>query len=130
MPLLGWEIIPASRPVLAPKRSPRNILTADLEDAERPPSWWEPQADPEWRVRQWNAFDADYRNRLLAQPAGAAFTIRAPQATDATILWSQYHALKALATRLDAGIGTDRELVAFEAGLREYNKNFDRIAQN
>jgi hypothetical protein len=45
------------------------------------------------------------------------------------ILWSQYHALKALATRLDAGIGTERERIAFEAGLRAYNANYDRIAQ-
>jgi len=122
------EIVPAPRLVPAPKRSPRNILTPDLRDAE-PPSWWEPQADLEWRARQWNTFAPEYRNRILAQRAGAAFTIRAPQATDATILWSQYHALKALATRLDAGVGTDRERVSFVAGLREYNKNFDRIAQ-
>jgi hypothetical protein len=98
------EIVPVPRSV-PPKRSPRNMLT-DLSDAERPPDWWEPQADLGWRVRQWNAFPADYRNRILAQRAGAAFTIRAPQATDATILFSQYHALKALATRLDAGNGT------------------------
>ena len=123
------EIVPAPRLVPAPKRSPRNILTADLRDAERPPSWWESQADLEWRVRQWNAFSVDYRNRILAQRAGAAFTIRAPQATDATILKSQYYALKALATRLDAGVGTERERVSFDAGLREYNQNFDRIAR-
>jgi hypothetical protein len=121
------EIVPAPRPVPPSKPSPRNILTPDLRDAEPPPSWWEPQADLEWRVRQWNAFPADYRNRLLAQRAGAAFTIRAPQATDATILLSQYHALKALATRLDAGIGSERERAAFEAGLREYNANYDRV---
>lgn len=121
------EIVPAPCLVPAPKRSPRSILTPDLRDAERPPSWWEPQADLEWRVRQWNVFPADYRNRILAQRAGAAFTIRAPQATDATILLSQYHALKALATRLDAGIGSERERAGFEAGLREYNANYDRV---
>lgn len=123
------EIVPVPRPVFAPKRSPRHILTDDLCDAEPPPSWWEPQADSEWRARQWNAFSAGYRNRLLAQRAGAAFTIRAPQATDATILLSQYHALKALAIRLDAGVATERERVAFGAGLREYNANYDRIAR-
>jgi len=90
----------ASRALALPKRSPRHVLTPDLRDAERPPDWWEAQADEDWRVRQWNAFDSDYRNRLLAQRAGAAFTIRPPQASDATIPWSQYHALKALATRL------------------------------
>src|SRR5262249_54506068 len=97
------------------------ITFADLHDAERPPSFWEPQADEEWRIRQWNRFPADYRKRLLAERAGTAFTNRAPQATDAVILLSQYHALKALATRLDAGVATKRERVAFEAGLREYN---------
>lgn len=121
------EIIPASRPILPTKGSPLHILTPDLADAEAPPSWWEPQAERNWRIRQWNAFSADYRNRLLAQRAGTAFSIRPPKATDEVILWSQYHALKALATRLDAGIGTERERVSFEAGLREYNTNFDRI---
>jgi hypothetical protein len=72
-------------------------------------------------------FPASYRNRLLAERVDAVFSARPPQATDATILWSQYHALKALATRLDAGIATERERVAYEAGLREYNANFDRI---
>lgn len=43
------------------------------------------------------------------------------------ILLSQYHALKALATRLDAGVATERERVAFEAGLPEYDANYDRI---
>ena len=123
------EIVLATRPVPAPKRSPRNVLTPDLREAERPPSWWEPGADPGWRLAQWNTFSADYRNRVLAQRAGAAFTIRAPQATDATVLWSQYYALKALAVRLDAGVATERERVSFVAGLREYNANFDRIAQ-
>jgi len=55
--------------------------------------------------------------------------VRQPQATDEVVLWSQYHALKALATRLDVGIGSERERVAFEAGLREYNTNYDHIAQ-
>jgi len=94
---------------------------------EAPPSWWEPQADPAWRSSIWVRFPADYRNQLLAQRAGAVFSIRPPDSTDRVILWSQYHALKALATRLDAGIGTERERVAFEAGLREYNANYDRI---
>jgi hypothetical protein len=98
-----------------------------LRDAERPPDWWETQADEDWRVRQWNVFDSDYRNRLLAQRADAAFTIHPPNAPGAVILWSQYHALKALATRLDAGIGPERERVAFEVGLREYDANYDRI---
>jgi hypothetical protein len=121
------EITPAQRPLAPPNRPVQHILTPDLADAEPPPSWWEPQADLEWRIRQWNAFDSYYRNRLLAQRAGAAFAIRVSEATDATILWSQYHALKALATRLDAGIATERERTAFGAGLREYDQNFERV---
>ena len=121
MPVRGeTRIVPAK-----PKSRPAEIIPS----GDGPPSWWEPQADPGWRHTAWAGFSADYRNRLLARRAGAAFTIRPPEATDAVILWSQFHALKALATRLDAGIGTEREHVAFEAGLREYNANFDRIAQ-
>lgn len=50
-----------------------------------------------------------------------------PPLTDAVILRTQYHALMALATRLDRGVGTEREQAAFEAGLREYNANFERV---
>ncbi len=103
---------------------PGPVLAAS---GDGPPSWWEPQADPGWRREIWAGFPSGYRNRLLAQRAGPSFTIRPPDATDKVILWSQYHALKALATRLDAGIATERERVSFEAGLREYNANFDRI---
>ncbi len=110
-------------------RSARSVQARPASNGDGPPSWWEPQASEDWRGDQWAAFPADYRNRILAQRAGAAFTIRAPRAADATILWSQYHALKALATRLDAGIATERERGAFVAGLREYNVNYDRIAQ-
>jgi hypothetical protein len=35
--------------------------------------------------------------------------------------------LRALAVRLDGGVATDRERVSFEAGLGEYNVNYDRI---
>lgn len=107
----------------------RIVKARPASNGDGPPSWWEPQAAEDWRGDQWAAFPADYRNRILAQRAGTAFTIRAPQAANATVLWSQFYALKAMATRLDAEIGTERERVAFEAGLREYNKNFDRIAQ-
>jgi len=101
-------------------------ILAGSEDG-LPPPWWEPQADHGWRQKVWAGFPADYRSQLLAQRAGPAFTIRPPDATDKVILWSQYHALKALAVRLDAGIATERERAAFEAGLRGYNANYDRI---
>lgn len=54
--------------------------------------------------------------------------VQRPQLTDAVVLRSQYHALMALAIRLDAGVGTEREQAAFEAALRGYNANYDRIA--
>jgi hypothetical protein len=117
------EIVPA-KPFSARPAHPVPILRAS-EDG--PPSWWEPQADEEYRCKMWAGFPVEYRNQLLAQRAGAAFTIRLPDATDKAILWSQYHALKALAVRLDAGIGSERERAAFEAGLREYDANYDRI---
>jgi hypothetical protein len=116
------EIVPV-RPL--PARPARAL--PDSSDSEGPPSWWEPQGDPEWRRTVWAGFPADYRNGLLAARAGPAFTIRPPEASDRVILWSQYHVLRALATRLDAGIGTERERAAFEAGLREYSANYDRI---
>jgi hypothetical protein len=89
-----------------------------------PPSWWEPQANEDWRRKIWTKFPNDYRNRLLAQRASPAFAV-SPTKYE-VILFSQYHALKALATRLDAGIGTDRDRASFEAGLREYNANLGR----
>jgi hypothetical protein len=111
---------------VAAKPKPRPV---EIASGEKPPSWWEPHADLHWRFTIWAGFPADYRERLLAQRTGSAFSIRPPEAADKVILWSQYHALKALATRLDAGIGTERERIAFEAGLRAYNANYDRIAQ-
>ena len=131
-----WEIVPTTRPVAPVRPAPPDTRIvparpkpklAGILSGEKPPSWWEPQAEEGWRREIWAGFPADYRNRLFAQRAGAAFSIRPPEATDEVILWSQYHALKAIATRLDAGIGTERERVAFEAGLREYNANYDRI---
>lgn len=106
------EIVPVSRPV-SPKR--RSSLSPDGK------FWWE-------REKIKRSFVLETAAPQMKQ-AGAAFTIRPPQATNDVILRSQFHALKALAVRLDAGIGSERERAAFEAGLREYNKNFDRIAR-
>jgi hypothetical protein len=53
--------------------------------------------------------------------------VRRPDEADAVTLWEQYHFLKALAVRLDAGRGTERDRVMFEAGLREYDTNFERV---
>ncbi len=108
------EIVRAARPA-APARSAQaeerivtarpKLRAAEIAFGERPPTWWEPQADEDWRRNVWAGFPDDYRQQLLARRAGAAFSIRPPEAPDQVILWSQYHALKALATRLDAGIG-------------------------
>jgi hypothetical protein len=50
-----------------------------------------------------------------------------PMPADSLTLFEQYHVLKALAARLEAGRGTERDRVMFEAGLREYNLNYDSI---
>ncbi len=121
------DVVPARSEIVPAKARPARPGPVLAASRDGPPAWWEPQADPEWRRSVWAGFPADYRNRLLAERAGAAFTIRPPDAADKTILWSQYYALKVLATRLDARIATARERVSFEAGLAEYNANFDRI---
>jgi len=46
---------------------------------------------------------------------------------DGVTLWEQYHLLRAIAARLDAGRGTEQDRAMFEAGLREYNTNYARI---
>ncbi len=109
---------------IVPKPKPR---LAEIPSGDGPPSWWEPcwepQAGESWPLGILAGF-SPHCDQLLR---GGASTIRPPEATDRVILWSQFHALKALATRLDAGIATERERVAFEAGLRKYDANFDRV---
>jgi hypothetical protein len=77
-----------------------------------------------------NRIPAEVLNSFWDSPqrAGAAFTIRPPDGKSEVVLWSQYHALKALAVRLDGGVATERERAVFEAGLKEYDRNYDRIA--
>ena len=136
------EIVPAKpRPA-----RPGAVLSASGDD---PPSWWEPQADLGWRIMIWNGFSAEYKARLIAQgpeqpgrglpmPGGfsagplatrtfSPFPLRRPDEMDAVSLWEQYYFLKALGVRLDAGRGTERDRQMFEAGLREYDANYDRI---
>ncbi len=120
---LAWPVQAEARIIPVRRESP----LAEMLAGEVPPTWWEPQGDLGWRRQTWASYPADYRRRLLAERAGAAFTIRPPDASDKVILWSQYHLLKALATRLDAGIATERERAAFEAGLREYDAHYDRV---
>jgi hypothetical protein len=101
------------------------------------PDWFREEFPQDAAVVPWRERDAEsraYYQRMHSQVAAnrarlATAEFRAPEASDAALLWSQYHFLKAMATRLDAGIATERELAAFKAGLQEYNVNYDRIAQ-
>jgi hypothetical protein len=34
------------------------------------PSWWEPQAEKDWRAEQWNRLSVEYRSQLLAERTG------------------------------------------------------------
>jgi hypothetical protein len=52
-------------------------------------------------------------------------TITAP--VGRVTLFEQYHFLKALAVRLDAGRGTECDRAMFEKGLQEYNANYQHI---
>lgn len=99
--------------------------SVSLLATETPPSWFEPQATLEYRQSMWGGLDSAYKNRLLAQRPGA--TLRTPETACEETLWEQYHFLKALTVRLDVGLGTERDRAMFEAGLREYNANYDRI---
>jgi hypothetical protein len=46
---------------------------------------------------------------------------------DKVTLFEQFYFLKALAARLDAGRGTERDRAMFVAGLQQYDENYDRI---
>jgi hypothetical protein len=83
---------------------------------------------PEKPLNQWEAFDSGGLTGMEAFEREGA--IGSQQASDEVTLRSQYHALKALAVRLDAGVGTERERVAFEFGLREYEANYQRIRES
>ncbi len=127
------EIVPAGR-AQAPER---------LRSGDAPPPWWFPgEAD---RRKRWQKLTPEYRAQierdhqpkpdrgygLPGEPIGplaiAPDVLKRPAEADAVTLREQYHVLKALAVRLDAGRGTERDRVMFEAWLREYNANYDRI---
>jgi hypothetical protein len=108
---------------IVPVKDRRALLIGE-KPVERPPEWFEPDVRECTRNAIWLELGPVERNRLLAQRSALSFSVRAPVDV---ILWSQYHALKALAIRLDAGIGTERDRAMFEAGLREYDANYDRI---
>lgn len=103
----------------SPRTSGLDALGRPLEN---PPAWFEQAVRPATRRAMWIETPPDERERLCAQRS--AFTVRAPD--DVTLL-SQFHMLKALAVRLDAGIGTERDRALFEVGLRQYDVTFERV---
>jgi hypothetical protein len=135
----GGQEVPYARAEIVPARgcsvhSGRARVPA--VEREAPPSWWALEMPEEWRRSAWAHFPAEIRNQILAEragrpapnrPAAAAERIQPPDPLNTVILWSQYYALKALAVRLDGGIGMEAERTAFEAWLREYHANFDRL---
>jgi hypothetical protein len=135
----GDTEVPSARAEIVPARglsAPSGRALVPGVEREAPPSWWALEMPEEWRRSAWAHSPAEIRNQILAEragrpapnrPATAAARLRSPDPLDAVILWSQYYALKALAVRLDGGIGTEAERAAFEAGLREYDANFDRL---
>lgn len=130
VPLTRAGIVPATRALARPGPCQTKPRPADPDpDSETPPSWWEPQGDACWRREQWNRFSAEHRAELLRQRLGLSFALRTPGEADAATLWEQYHFLKALAVRLDAERGTEKDRAMFEAGLREYNSNYERVRQ-
>ncbi len=117
------EIVPATRPVARPGSIVR--VSGDVSTA---PAWL-----PSSRARKWPGMSETQRRCLAeehgSRPVPGTRLIRTPDEADAATLWEQYHFLKALAVRLDTGRGAERDRSMFEAGLREYDANYDRIAQ-
>lgn len=117
----GSEIVPARResalswPVLA-------------RSGEDEPSWFRSEFPQDAKAMRWR--ERDEGSREFYRKAHAAMqgvTVRRPDGVDSVTLREQFHFLKALAVRLDAGRGTKRDREMFEAGLVEYNRNFDAI---
>jgi hypothetical protein len=99
---------------------------------EIPPSWWATEMPDEWRRSAWAHFPVEVRKQILAdgrgRPAPAATgRISSPDPLDAAALWSLYEALKALAVRLDVGLGTEEDRIAFERWLHVYDGMFERV---
>ena len=110
---------------IVPARRVQSELLVGERPLEKPPEWFEPDVRQGTRIAMWCEYSPEERERLLAQDS--ALSVRAPGASDEIVLLSQYHALKALAVLLDAGVGTERDRAMFEAGLREYNATYNRI---
>jgi hypothetical protein len=119
------EIVHAERQALP--------ATPVLVRSESEPEWFAREFPQDARAVPWRKRDEESREYYRQAHAGMerlrVSLPRRPDDTDSVTLWEQYHFLKALAVRLDAGRGTDRDRELFQAGLLEYNARFDRIAQ-
>lgn len=102
-----------------------------LARSEPEPEWFAREFPQDARAMPWRKRDEESREYFRSQHAGMERSKmslpRRPDETDSVTLWEQYHFLKAIAVRLDAERGTERDCEMFEAGLREYNTNYDRI---
>lgn len=58
-------------------------------------------------------------------------SVRAPEhssrLSEPDRLWAQYYALRAMAVKLDADVGTEQEEILFRRALAEYDSLFDRL---
>ncbi len=102
-----------------------------LAKSEPEPDWYEREFPQDAGRTPWRKLEERqreyYRSRYAAMERSKVSLPRRPDEADSVTLWEQFHFLKALAVRLDAGRGTERDRKMFEAGLREYNANYDRI---
>lgn len=119
-------------PVTAGTAPARPILAR----SEPEPDWFAREFPQEVAKLPWRKRDEENRDYFRSQHAAWARAAvehsksslpRRPDEADLVTLWEQYHFLKAVAVRLDAGRGTEWDREMFDAGLREYNANYDRI---
>lgn len=115
------EIVPARRE----SAPPRPVLARSGDE----PSWFQSKFPQDAKAMRWRERDEGSREFYRkAHAAMQGITVRRPDGVeDSATLWEQFHFLKALAVRLDAGRGTERDRSIFEVGLREFNANYDRI---
>jgi len=117
---------------------PLEIVRVPSRTAPGRPILARSEPEPEWFAREfpqdaakipWRARGEQSRDyyRSLHATMEVSLPARLDEA-DSVTLWGQFHFLKALAVRLDTGHGTEQDREMFEAGLREYNVNYDRIA--
>jgi hypothetical protein len=101
-----------------------------LARSDSEPEWYSFEFPQDAKRTPWQKLKAEqreyYQSRHTAVERSKVSLPQRPDEMDSVTLWEQYHFLKAIAVRLDAGRGTQRDREMFEAGLREYNANYDR----